>query len=80
MHAIPGFRKAQAEPELLALPRNKGELDEAVKRAKSMVTKRAAFASAASLAPIPGLDIAVDIAAVMKLIPDINKEIGRAHV
>jgi len=62
--------------ELLALPRNYGELDEAVRRCKAIVTRRAALASAASLVPLPGLDIAVDIAAVMKLIPAINREFG----
>jgi uncharacterized protein (DUF697 family) len=76
MRALPGFGRTTAQAELLALPRNPVELSEAVKRAKSMVTRRAAFASAASLAPIPGLDIAVDIAAVMKMIPEINKEFG----
>ena len=62
--------------ELLVLPRNPIELDEAVKRAKSIVTRRAALASAASLIPLPGVDIAVDIAAVMRLIPAINREFG----
>ena len=62
--------------ELLALPRNRIELDEAIKRSKNIVMRRAAMASAASLVPIPGLDIAVDIAAVMKLIPEINREFG----
>ncbi len=62
--------------ELLALPRNTVELDEAIRRSKSIVTRRAALASAASLVPIPGLDIAVDIAAVMRLIPEINREFG----
>jgi uncharacterized protein (DUF697 family) len=62
--------------ELLALPRSTAELDDAIKRAKTIVTRRAAMASAASLVPIPGLDIAVDIAAVMKLIPEINREFG----
>lgn len=62
--------------ELLALPRNAAELEEAVKRAKAIVTKRAAVASAASLVPIPGLDIAVDIAAVTRLIPEVNREFG----
>ena len=62
--------------ELLALPRNTVELDEAIRRSKSLVTRRAAVASAASLVPIPGLDIAVDIAAVMRLIPEINREFG----
>lgn len=62
--------------ELLALPRNVAELDEAVKRAKAIVTKRAALASAASLVPLPGLDIAVDIAALTRLIPEVNSEFG----
>ncbi len=62
--------------ELLVLPRNQTELDEAIRRSQSIVTRRAALASAASLVPIPGLDIAVDIAAVMKLIPAINREFG----
>lgn len=62
--------------ELLALPRNAAELDEAVKRAKTIVTKRAAVASAASLVPIPGLDLAVDVAAVTRLIPEVNREFG----
>ena len=61
---------------LLVLPRNKTDLDEAVKRAKALVTRRAALASAASLIPLPGIDIAVDIAAVMRLIPAINNEFG----
>ena len=76
MLALLGRKSAPPPHELLALPRNQEELDEAIKRAKSLVTKRAALASAASLVPIPGLDLAVDIAAVMKLIPEINKEFG----
>jgi uncharacterized protein (DUF697 family) len=68
---------AQArEGELLALPRNQTELDESIRRAKTIVTKRAAMASVATLVPIPGFDFAVDIAAVMKLIPEINREFG----
>lgn len=62
--------------ELLAIPRNTVELDEAVKRAKAIVTKRAALASAASLVPLPGLDIAVDVAALTRLIPEVNREFG----
>ena len=67
---------AAAAGELLVLPRNNTELSEAIRRSKSLVTKRAALASAASLVPLPGLDIAVDITAVMKMIPDINREFG----
>jgi hypothetical protein len=62
--------------ELLALPRNAAELEQAIKRSRSIVTRRAAMASVASLVPLPGVDIAVDIAAVMKLIPAVNREFG----
>ena len=61
---------------LLVLPHNQSELDQAVKRAKAIVTRRAALASVASLVPVPGLDIAIDIAAVMQLIPAVNREFG----
>jgi len=64
------------EGKLLALPRTAVELDEAVRRSRKLVTRRAALASAAALVPLPGLDIAVDIAAIMKLIPDINAQFG----
>lgn len=70
------IRAAVASGELLVLPRNNAELSEAIRRSKSLVTRRAALASAASLVPLPGLDIAVDITAVMKMIPDINREFG----
>lgn len=75
LHAIDGTADARSG-ELLALPRTPLELEAAIKRSKALVTKRAALASAASLIPLPGLDIAVDIAAVMRLIPAINREFG----
>ncbi len=34
------------------------------------------MASAASIIPLPGLDIAVDAGALLKLIPEINREFG----
>jgi hypothetical protein len=70
------YTRSPGAGELLALPRNQGELDDAVRRARALVTRRAAVASVASLVPIPGLDIAVDIAAVMRMIPEVNTEFG----
>jgi uncharacterized protein (DUF697 family) len=61
---------------LYAMPRNPRELEEAAARCKKLVTKRAAMASASSLIPLPGLDIAADIGLLMELIPQINKEFG----
>ena len=68
--------RSSSDGELLALPRNRVELDDAIERARALVMRRAAVASVASLVPVPGLDIAVDIAAVMKMIPEINSEFG----
>jgi uncharacterized protein (DUF697 family) len=65
-----------ALPDLYALPRNDRELEAAVERAKKMVTKRAALASASTLIPLPGIDIAADVALLLKLIPEINREFG----
>ena len=65
-----------AGQELLVMPRNQREVDAATRRARARLTKTAAFASAAAVIPLPGLDIAVDAAALIKLIPEINREFG----
>lgn len=62
--------------ELFAIPRNQSELDLAIKRSRKRLTRTAAVASAAAVIPLPGLDIAVDAGALIKLIPEINREFG----
>lgn len=61
---------------LYALPRNLIELEASKSRARSRLTRTAAIASAAAIIPLPGIDIAVDAAALLKLIPEINREFG----
>lgn len=61
---------------LYALPRNLIELEAARLRARQRLTRTAAIASAAAIIPLPGFDIAVDAAALLKLIPEINREFG----
>jgi len=62
--------------ELFALPRGATELHAAVERARALVTKRAALASASALLPVPGLDLAADMATVIRLVPMINHIFG----
>lgn len=62
--------------ELMVLPRNAQELELAKARARKRLTKTAALASAATIIPLPGIDIAVDAAALLKVIPEINREFG----
>ena len=51
-------------------------LEDAVRRCRKLVNKRALFAAAASAIPIPGLDWAVDAGIVSRVIPQINREFG----
>ena len=62
--------------KLYALPRNDIEVEAAKLRSRKRLTKTAAVASLASIIPLPGLDIAVDAGALLKLIPEINREFG----
>ncbi len=62
--------------ELLVMPRNVNEIEAAKARSRRRLTRTAAVASAASIIPLPGIDIAVDAAALIRLIPEINREFG----
>ena len=70
------MRRKTPDIELYVLPRDSRELDDAVRRARSLVTRRAALASASVLVPIPGFDLAADIGTLMRLIPEINRSFG----
>jgi uncharacterized protein (DUF697 family) len=63
-------------PNSLDLARGDTALQDAVRRARKLLNRRAMVAAAASSIPIPGLDWAVDAAMMSKLIPDINEEFG----
>lgn len=62
--------------ELIALPRTPHQLAAVKRRCKTMVTKRALASAGAVLVPIPGIDVAADIAMLTQLIPAINYEFG----
>ena len=62
--------------EVIRLPRSAAELDEVVRRCRKMVTRRALASAGAVLVPLPGADLAADIALLTQLIPAINREFG----
>ncbi len=64
--------------EVLRLPRSRAELDAVTARCHAMVTRRALVSAGAVLVPLPlpGLDIAADVALLTQLIPAINREFG----
>lgn len=63
-------------PTALKMAQDDTAMQEAVKRSRKLLHKRALLAGAASAVPVPGLDWAVDAAMLSKLIPEINKEFG----
>lgn len=51
-------------------------LEDAARRARKLLHKRALVAAAAGVVPVPGLDWAVDAALLSRLLPRINAEFG----
>jgi hypothetical protein len=62
--------------EVIRLPRSHAELDEVVRRCRGMVIRRALASAGAVLVPLPGVDLAADIALLTQLIPAVNSEFG----
>jgi len=58
------------------LPGTLDELDRVRKACRSMVRRRAATSGGLTLVPLPGIDIAGDVAMLMELIPAINRKFG----
>jgi len=63
-------------PTALKMAADDTAMQEAVKRSRRLLHKRALLAGAVSAVPVPGLDWAVDAAMLSKLIPEINQEFG----
>jgi hypothetical protein len=60
----------------LQLAQGNPVLEDAVRRARKLLNRRALFGAAASAVPVPGLDWAVDAALLSRLVPAINAEFG----
>jgi len=63
----------------MALPQTRSDdpaVVEAVRRARSVLNRRALVGAAASVVPVPGVDWLVDAALLSKLIPAISAEFG----
>lgn len=54
------------------------ELDQTRRKCRRMVRQRARAAAALATVPLPGVDLAGDVALLLQLIPAINREFGLA--
>lgn len=67
---------AHKKPSPAASAAQFGILDPRVAACRQLVARKAILAAGASLVPIPGLDIAVDVALLMRLLQQINERFG----
>lgn len=76
--AKPSGPTTTTAPQVSALQMAAGDpwLEEAVKRSRKLLHRRALYGAAASAVPVPGLDWMVDAALLSRLIPEINAEFG----
>jgi hypothetical protein len=70
------YSPVAAGHDLVAIPATARQLDAVRRRCKQMVTRRAFISAGAVLVPVPGADIAADVALLTELIPAINYEFG----
>jgi uncharacterized protein (DUF697 family) len=61
---------------LTLVPASTRDIDAATRRCRKIVTKRALLTATAAVVPIPGIDLAIDIGVLMKMLQEINAEFG----
>ncbi len=58
------------------IPTEEEDLEAAIKRCKKLVTKRALYSAGASLVPLPGVNITIDVALMASILNSVNSEFG----
>jgi len=61
---------------LVVVPETRRDIDAVARRCRKLATRRALISAGASVVPIPGVDVAVDIGVLMSMIEEINKAFG----
>lgn len=58
------------------VPDTPRRIEDVADRCRRLVTKRALFGAGVAMVPLPGVDWLTDVALLLKLIPEINREFG----
>ena len=67
---------ARSARELVIVPSTRLDIDGIARQCRKLATRRALISAGASVVPIPGVDVAVDIGVLMSMIEDINAAFG----
>lgn len=68
-------RKA-ASGAVALIPATRRDIDAVARRCRKIVTRRALVSAGAAVVPIPGIDVAVDLGMLMKMLHEINEAFG----
>jgi uncharacterized protein (DUF697 family) len=69
-------KTARRSRELVLVPENRRDIDAVARLCRKLATRRALISAGASVVPIPGVDVAVDIGVLLSMIEDINAAFG----
>lgn len=61
---------------LTVVPASASDIEAIAQRCRKTVTKRALLSATAAVVPIPGIDLAVDVGMIMKMLQQINTAFG----
>jgi uncharacterized protein (DUF697 family) len=61
---------------VVLVPETRRDIDAVARQCRKLATRRALISAGASVVPIPGVDIAVDIGVLLSMIEDINAAFG----
>ncbi|MEN9843913.1 MAG: hypothetical protein RLZZ612_1742 [Pseudomonadota bacterium] len=76
MNAAMATAHQKSPPVGATLGATQGGLDPRIAECRRLVSRKALWSAGASLVPIPGLDIAADVAVLMSLLQQINERFG----
>lgn len=68
----------KAPSNAASIPATRREVAAVARRCRKIVTRRALVAAGAAVVPIPGIDVAVDLGMLMKMLQEINEAFGLA--
>jgi uncharacterized protein (DUF697 family) len=69
-------RSASTSRELVVVPSTRRDIAASARACRKLATRRALISAGASVVPVPGIDVAVDVSVLMMMIEDINAAFG----
>ncbi len=73
---VPPARRSKKEPVATVVPSTPRDIARIASECRKIVTRRALISAGASVVPLPGVDVAVDITMLMRMLEEVNQRFG----